>query len=180
MVDHHQAAAFVPVPAEVRFGDGELGIRVGAEPFVVDRNRIAGPADHGTCVVLVLRNGEATHGDAAHLLCDLYVIAAAGEGEMASADRREDYFLATVADFLDRGDRGAAGDVLIRWECYPRAVNARFIEKGLMPGNKRRRLPAMLVVNRQDRQPLHEIGKPGPLPASCLFLRQAILEFPYS
>ncbi len=53
-----------------------------------------------------------------------------------------------------------------------RVIDARFVEKRLMPGNERRRLPAFLVVESQHRVPVAQAGHAFPLAPPALLLWQ--------
>src|SRR5438105_12485653 len=83
LVDHDQSAAFVAVPAEIGFGNGELGVGKGPEPLTVDGDRLANRADHLAGEVGVLGEGDAAYLNGPRLAEKFLITGAAQESEIA-------------------------------------------------------------------------------------------------
>ena len=87
IVDHHECAAFISVPREITLGDGEVLVRIGAEPARIGWNRLGGNADGFPRIPFVLRQCETLDGDAFHFADVLLVTRAAQEREIAQRAR---------------------------------------------------------------------------------------------
>src|SRR5205807_1060137 len=68
-------------------------------------------------------------------------------------------------------------DFLIARQGDARMVDPCLVEERLMPGDERRRMPAFVVVERENWKPVHQKGDAFPLTPAALLLRQLDREF---
>src|SRR5262249_15631299 len=153
-VDQDEAGAFVAVPAEVRFGDGELRIGVRPEPPNVRGQRFAGALDHEAGVVFVFGVGQTSYLNVAALSGELAVAGTTQNGEVTGQAGCEVDLPAAIAEVVFRQDRRCTGDVLVRCRRQTHGEQASLVEERLMPADVGRRLPAGVVVKCQHRQPV--------------------------
>jgi hypothetical protein len=171
VVDHHEPAAFVAGPAEAAFDDRELRIRITPEPLVVDGQRFGRGLDEHLRIKGVLRRRQAADAYAVRLAGPFLEASARGQREVAHADRIELNLLPAVAEigFLAHGT--GRRELVIARQLHACGVDAGIVEERLMPRNERRRLPARVVVDRDDGEPLGERGDALPLAPATFFLR---------
>ncbi len=172
-VDHHQAAALVAVPAEVRLADGEVRVRVRPKPPLVRLEGLGRDPDHLLRVELVPGQREAMQADRPNLAHAFLVAGAAGQAEVPHARSADFDQLAAVSQLALADDRARARQLLVEWQIDVGRVDAGFVEEGLVPGDEGRRLPALLVVEGQHGQPLRQKGDAFPLSPTSLALRQS-------
>src|SRR6185437_6899507 len=166
-VDHDETGAFVAVPSEIRFDDGELRIRIGAEPARVDGQSLLGALDHETRVMLVFGSGEAAYLDVATLPGELAEAGAAHDGEIAHAARSKIHLTPTVAEVTLRQHRSRASDMLLHARRQTHREKSGLVVERLMPADIRRRLPALVIVESEDGQPVGQEGDALPVSPSA-------------
>ena len=172
-IDHDQPAALVAVPAEIRLDDREIGIRVGTEPPFVDGEGLGHDATHLPGVKFVFGKRERMDTDVADLRRELLEAGARDNGKIAHARSLDVDCLPTAADVPLAHDGAAGGEFFAERQRDVGRVNPGLVEKRQVPRNERRRLPALIVVKGQDREPLYEERDSFPLPPTPLPLRQS-------
>ena len=102
LVDHDQGAALVAVPAEIRFDDGEIGLRDRGRSAAVVRDDLGDRLEHEAGVMFVFGEGEAVQahrrqaGQRRGLGGEFDEAGAAQEGEVAHAVGGDVHLLLTV------------------------------------------------------------------------------------
>src|SRR5436305_1658233 len=142
LVDHHHAAAFVAVPAKVRFDHQKFRVRIRAKPLAINGDGFAGDAHHFFAVKFMARQVQTAYPHRSRLADGFAELLTAKNGEIARANRTDFHALPAIAQRRAGSDGAGGADFFFFWQDYGRLENACLVAERLMPGDKWRRLPA--------------------------------------
>ena len=111
-----------------------------------------------------------------HLALEFLVARAAQEREVAAEERIDLDELAAIGQLGFGLDRGRAGEHFVLWDVELRGEDASLIEPRLCPGNERRRVPARIVADREQRQRVGDERHAFPVTPAALLVRQVQAE----